>query len=220
MTNFIKNFFKAASDKIFTVKCPYCSDVINRNDYACENCRKSFPKISIVGYAVGGYKCISPFPYNGKYRNAVRNFKFNGCGVYAKQLAFMIVCSINKEYPEEIFDIVTCVPMHKSSLAQRGYNQAELLAKSCAQLMNLPYVDALVKHKKNKTQHSIKAGERAKNVKGVYKIAGKHIVENKRILLIDDIITTGNTLGECAKILSNAGSGKICCATVCAVMTG
>lgn len=217
MTDSIKKFLSWTADKIFTVRCPYCSAVIDRKEYACEKCRKDFPSAAVFRYAVGGYKCVSPFPYSGKYRKAVWDFKFNNCGAYAKQLALKMVDSIFEVYKEESFDIVTCVPMHKSSLKQRGYNQAMLLAKCCAEIMNLPYEDTLIKHKKNKAQHSIKASERAENVKGVYKIADKNIVENKRILLIDDIITTGSTLGECAKILSKSGSVKVCCATVCAV---
>lgn len=105
--------------------------------------------------------------------------------------------------------------MHKDTLRKRGYNQAELLARECARLLGIEYADLLVKTKKNKTQHSIKAAERAKNVIGVYSPINKNLIKGKRILIIDDIITTGSTLGECARILNKCKCGEICCCTLC-----
>jgi ComF family protein len=129
----------------------------------------------------------------------------------------MIAQSVREVFPDEQFDFVTCVPMHKKSFKERGYNQAELLAKECAKFLSLPYVDTLEKFKENKTQHSVSGKERAQNVRGVYRIIEKDRVAGKKILIIDDIITTGNTLGECARIISKAKCTKICCATLCAV---
>ena len=123
--------------------------------------------------------------------------------------------TIKDVYRDREFDLVTCVPMHKDTLRERGYNQAELLAKECARLLGIEYADLLAKTKKNKTQHSIKAAERAKNVIGVYSPIDKNLIKGKRILIIDDIITTGSTLGECARILSKCKCGEICCCTLC-----
>lgn len=217
MTDCIKKLKAFATDILFPVRCPYCEKVIERTEYACKDCKKLFPQTSYKRHAFGGYMCSAPFPYDGIFNKAVKRFKFGNCGGYAKQLAFPIVQSILEIHTESNFDIITCVPMHKSSLKERGYNQAELLAKECAEIMNIPYVDTLEKIKKNKTQHSIKASERADNVKGVYKIIDKQIVKDKNILIIDDIITTGHTLGECSRILIKSGCSNVCCATLCTV---
>lgn len=217
MTDFIRRVKSNLADIFYTVKCPYCKNVIEKNNYACEKCAKSFPEISIIEYAVGGYKCVSPLPYKGDFANAIKRFKFRNQGVYAKQFAMLMVEKILREYKDEKFDIITCVPMHKNSLKVRKYNQAELLARQCAQILNKPYFDTLEKIKENKAQHSINSRERAKNVKGVYQVITKDLIKDKNILIIDDIITTGNTLGECAKMLEKAGCKSICCATMCAV---
>lgn len=169
----------------------------------------------LVRYATGGYICTSPFPYEKIFRNAVINFKFHNCGIYAEPLAHEMVRAIKDVYRDKDFDIVTCVPMHKDTLKERGYNQAELLARECAKLLGVEYADLLAKTKKNKTQHSIKAAERAKNVIGVYSPIDKNFIKGKRILIIDDIITTGSTLGECARILNKCKCGEICCCTLC-----
>ena len=218
MTDFIDKLKNSVKDILFPVRCPYCETVIHKTEYACEDCKKKFPSPAIIKYAVGGYKCTSPFPYDGIFKKAVKRFKFGNKGGYAKQLAFPIVQSILESYPSADFDLITCVPMHKKRLAQRGYNQAELLAKECAKIMNIPYCDTLEKYKENREQHSIKASERAKNVKGVYRIIDKELVRDKNILIIDDIITTGNTLGECAKILMKQGCKSVDCAVLCSVI--
>lgn len=218
MTDFIDKLKNSVKDILFPVRCPYCETVIHKTEYACEDCKKKFPSPAIIKYAVGGYKCTSPFPYDGIFKKAVKRFKFGNKGGYAKQLAFPIVQSILESYQGVDFDLITCVPMHKKRLAQRGYNQAELLAKECAKIMNIPYCDTLEKFKENREQHSIKASERAKNVKGVYRIINKEFVRDKNILIIDDIITTGNTLGECAKILMKKGCRSAECAVLCSVI--
>lgn len=162
MTHFIKKVFGTIKGFFFTVRCPYCGRVIEPNKSCCDKCRKEFPEMPLVRYATGGYICTSPFPYDGIFRRAVLNFKFHNCGAYAELLSHEMVRSIKDVYRDREFDLVTCVPMHKDTLRKRGYNQAELLAKECARILGIEYADLLAKTKKNKTQHSIKAAERAK----------------------------------------------------------
>ena len=204
-------------EMLFPARCPYCGKVIDKDDYACSDCKKLFPNSSNLKYAFGNYICSAPFYYDGIFSKAVKKFKFGNCGGYAKQLSFMIVQGVLEIHKEINFDIITCVPMHKDDQRKRGYNQAELLARECAKIMNIPYVDTLEKFKKNKVQHSIKANERAKNVRGVYRLIQKDIVKGKNILIIDDIITTGHTLGECSRILKKGKCKSIKCAVVCSV---
>lgn len=218
MMDFIKNTKNFILHILFPTRCPYCNSVINPEDYACEECKKKFPKTDIIKYAYGGYKCCSPFPYNDIFASAVKNFKFHNLGGNAKQLAFVMVQSIIQSYNISDFDIITCVPMHKRMIKQRGYNQAELLAKECAEILGIPFVQTLEKYKENTAQHSIKASLRADNVRGVYRLVNKNIAKGKNILIIDDIITTGHTLGECAKILTKGKCKSVNCAVLCSVV--
>lgn len=217
MTDFIKRARERFADILYTVKCPYCRKVIDKSKCACDNCSKTFPDIAIKKFAVGGYMCVSPLRYDGIFAAAVKRFKFRNQGVYAKQFAMLMCKTIQREYKVEKYDIITCVPMHKNALKVRRYNQAELLARQCSEILKIPYADTLEKIKENKTQHSIKGAERAKNVKGVYRVISKELIKDKNILIIDDIITTGNTLGECARMLEKAECRSISCATICAV---
>lgn len=217
MTDFIHKLKENITDILFPVRCPYCEKIIDKNEYACESCKKQFPAPSIKKYCVGGFPCTAPFPYEGIFKKAITNFKFKNCGSYSKQLSFVLVQSIFESFPENTFDIITCVPMHKKHIKKRGYNQAKLLAFECSKIMNIPYADTLRKFKENKIQHTLKSKERAANVKGVYKVTDNELIKGKRILIIDDIITTGNTLGECARVLIKGGCESVNCAVVCAV---
>ncbi len=213
----IKRVKAYLKDIFFPVRCPYCQCVIDRDEYACEKCKKQFPSASFKRYAIGGYFCAAAFPYNGIFATSVKRFKFSNRGGYAKQLAFPIVQSILEIHKSVHFDVITCVPMHKTMLKKRRYNQAELLARECAEIMNIPYADTLEKYKMNKAQHSIKAAEREKNVRGVYRANDRNFLQGKSVLIIDDIITTGHTLGECSRILMKSGCKSVACAVLCTV---
>lgn len=217
MMIFIKKALSFAADLFFTVRCPFCEAAIYRTEIACEKCSSLLPKEPYLKYISDDLCCVSALTYDGKFKKAVHNLKFYGKGSYAKQLAPIIVEAVYNILPDNDFDIITCVPMHKSALYERRYNQAELLARHCARLMNIPYCDTLIKYKENMAQHNIKARDRVKNVKGVYKISEKQSVTGKQILLIDDVITTGSTLKECASILTAAGCSNVFCATLCTV---
>lgn len=129
MTDFIDKLKNSAKDILFPVRCPYCETVIHKTEYACENCKKKFPSPAIIKYAVGGYKCTSPFPYDGIFKKAVKKFKFGNKGGYAKQLAFPMVQSILESYQGVNFDLITCVPMHKKASCSKGLQSGRAACK-------------------------------------------------------------------------------------------
>ena len=173
--------------------------------------------ININQYAKGGFRCVSPVPYDGVFEDAVKNFKFRNKRQYYFQLAEMMADSVNKEYFYD-FDLVTYVPLHPKKLKFRGFNQSELLAKGVSENLEIPLVTTLRKTRNNLPQHKLKAPKREENVKGAYKIINKKLVEGKNILLVDDVVTTTNTLGECAKILDYNLAANVCCVTFAATV--
>ena len=107
------------------------------------------------------------------------------------------ICRIIKSY-----DIIVPVPIHKKRKNERGYNQSELIAKEIAKnIKEIKYQNPLKKIKNNERQSELKKYQRKQNVKNVYEIQKKQIIQDKRIILFDDIYTTGSTVNECAKIL-------------------
>lgn len=201
---------------IYPTKCPYCTKFISYDEIACKKCRDCFPKQSANRFAKGGYHCYSPFLYKDIFADSVKRFKFKNHPEYSKKLAQPLANVVSKNINNVKFDFVTCVPMHKKKLNKRGYNQAQLLGRDLAKLIDLPYIDALVKVKDNKEQHKCTKAERSQNVKGAYKALTPQIIKNKTILIVDDIVTSGYTLGECCEILKQNGAKQVYCVTVCA----
>jgi len=196
--------------------CPYCNIVIPLSKPACRDCVNIFPETTRECYSKGGYPCAAPFLYQGCFAAAVKRFKFDKHTEYAERLAEHLSAAIIKSYNNTKFDYITCVPMHTVQQNERGFNQSEILAKSASKFLNIPYADLLIKHKQNEPQHEIKEALKRENVRGVYKAVNTDKIKGNNILVIDDIITTGYTLGECCKTLKKAGAGKICCAALCA----
>lgn len=217
VTSALNRIKDLAAVALYPERCPYCGRVIESNQYACEDCKAEFPDEPVDGYALDGFRCVAPFEYINRFAEAVKAFKFSECAQYAKPLAFMVVQAALISYKELNIDCVTCVPMYREQQWERGYNQSELLAKECAKIMDIPYIAALEKYKKNKLQHTLSGRARLANVKGVYRVAEKTkpLIAGKTVLLIDDIITTGSTLSECSKTLIKSGCKEVLCAVVC-----
>lgn len=123
--------------------------------------------------------------------------------------------AVRREY-SVVFDFVTCVPLSAKGRRKRGYNQAALLAKQTALHLHLPYKATLIKIRENTAQHSLPKAMRWENVQGVYAPRRKTLLNGKSVLLIDDIVTTGNTLRECAHVLEKSGA-TVWCATLASV---
>lgn len=210
------DLFNSIISLFYPDRCPYCNRVIPHKDIACEKCRQDFPDYIFKRYAKGGYYCYSPFAYSDNFKSAVKRFKFRNHPEYSKKLVYPMADILKENVTDVDFDFVSYVPMHRKKLNTRGYNQAQLLAKDLGKVLNLPCEDTLVKIKENKEQHTCKKEDRYKNVKGVYKATKSENIKGKTILLVDDIVTTGNTLGECCRILKKSGAKEIYCVTVCA----
>ncbi len=122
--------------------------------------------------------------------------------------------NISRFYKDIMFDYITYIPMYKLREKQRRYNQSKLLADDLAQTLHIRLENLLIKVKDNKPQHNLTLKFRETNIKDVYEFTNTLDIHNKTILLIDDIITSGYTLNEAAKILKLAGARHVFCATI------
>ena len=214
--------FKSLKEKILSIiyppKCMFCSDIIPSHEVICKKCWysvKSETSFRILAeFANGTVGCVSPFKYKGDVREAICRFKFYGQKSYSEFFADMIYGELLTSGLELDFDIISAVPLSKKRLKSRGYNQSEFLAITLAKKFSVPYQETLVKIKENFPQHNLPRSERIVNVKGVYAAKSAKLVRDKNILLCDDIITTGNTLRECIKILKLNGAANIVCCTI------
>ncbi len=155
-------------------------------------------------------KARSVFKYNDISGQMITGLKFQDKTPYAKTLANLMSPRLS-EFGDD-FDIITSVPLHPLKLIKRKYNQAAVLANKLARLNNKKANNLILKKVRNiKPQTSLTRKERIENVRGAIEINKKYIsdIKGKNILLVDDVMTTGATANECAKILKNSGAEKI-----------
>lgn len=193
----------------FPERCPYCRKVIKPCEIACEECVEKLPNLTFLKIIVGEHRVFAAVPYKDKYKTAILNLKANKKKQYAYQLAKLMAKRLSSEIDTSEIDVITFVPLHEDTLKERGFNQSELLAKYIGEILDIPCTKLLIKTRKTKPQHELKADKREKNVEGAFKCTDKKLVKGRKILIIDDIVTTGFTLSECAKVLTNNKADKI-----------
>lgn len=203
-------------DLLYPPKCMICGDLLGENKKCfCTECLEEYKVLGWMsrGCRIGPHEkrvsgIFSLFEYRDKIKHVIWKFKFQGKTFYSGGLAGLMA---NELQPyNELIDSIVPVPISKERFRQRGYNQTELIANDLGKLLNIP-VDrsSLCKLKNIKKQSSLKGRNRYENVIGAYGVKDIHAISGKRILLIDDVLTTGSTMGECAHLLWNAGAFEV-----------
>lgn len=237
MKGFVESFLELLYPEKNT--CFVCSDYDSSiNDkYICSDCEKKLVKIipplcikcsKPIDYASD---CLCPdcsvynksfevaksaFSYEGIIKDSIYSFKY-----YNKPYFYKFFGSCLLDYIKEIdytnFDYITSVPLHKSKMRTRGYNQSELLAKYLSDELSIPYTDVLKRTVKTTKQSQQNKEKRRKNLKGAFAVKNplkNGNIKNSSVLLVDDVYTTGSTVDECSKTLLNFGVSKVYVITI------
>lgn len=218
-------------DCLFPRRCPVCHDIVDEmGELICEKCKGKLiyvkePYCMKCGKPLSTSEkeyCIqcegnernfiegrSVFIYDDVMRKSIYSFKYNGRQEYAKFYAKEIVRQLLPKIKEWKAEAIIPIPLHKSKLIKRGYNQADLIAKELSNLTNIPvYSNYLLRTRKTENQKNLTASERGKNLKNAFKI-GQNNVKFKTTILIDDIYTTGATIMSATEVLSEYGVEKV-----------
>lgn len=208
--------------------CPECHKLNEIGEYH-KKCSKQ--------KALKGIICAAYFE-EGPIREMIHNFKYNGVTALGETLSDLMVIALARNSQisissfqsnsnEQMFKnfqienslktenckiknyVLTYVPLHWRRQAQRGYNQAEILARSIGEKLDIDVVSLLVKHKATKRQAELTGSNRRKNLSGVFSTKTGIAIKNKRIIIVDDVTTTGSTLDECAAALKSAGAKEV-----------
>jgi len=208
---------------VFPPVCGICGKLSEK--YLCNRCNLSLQKgaefqvesyITETGFRRKHFReHIYFFQYQGLIREQIINYKFNDEAYKYKAISnFILKNFILKS--EKVFqvineyDVIIPVPISTKRLKERGYNQSELIAKEIAKVLKKPMLNnCLYKNKNILAQSKLNKEEREINIQGVYSIKNEEKLLGKKILLFDDIYTTGSTANECCRILENAKSKKI-----------
>lgn len=204
-------------DLIYPPKCIFCGKLLKTQETdLCASCRQEMPRCE-YGFKRGKHyqECYCVCYYEKDVKTSVRRFKFGGQAQFATAYGKLMAMLILEKQIE--FDLITWVPISKQRLKKRGYCQTKLIAQSIAAELGTKPVELLKKIKDNPAQSSLKKfSEREKNVENAYQIICSQQLQDKTVLLVDDVITSGATLSECSRMLKKAGAKCIYCVTFAA----
>jgi ComF family protein len=143
--------------------------------------------------------------HEGIVRTRIHQFKFEGQTEWIPPLIELLeIACAGSEMP--LPELILPVPLHIKRLKERGFNQSGLLAGELARKLGVPVcLNAMVRKNWTQPQTGLTRNERLKNVRGAFELTGERRVRGRRILLVDDVFTTGTTLSECARILKKKG---------------
>jgi len=226
-----KSIFSGFLDLIYPPFCLVCEQA--GEEYLCAQCIETIDVIEApfcrkCGIPCASYHCsdcqereyyfeqaCSAGVYEGVLKNAIHQLKYKFHIAMADPLAEFMVRSFANTGFRGKFDLVIPIPIHHSRKIERGFNQAEELAwRFCKRRSIVLERDVLYKKKDTKHQANLSQDMRAVNLQGVFAVRNAEKIAGKRILLIDDVFTTGSTLNEAAKALKEAGASTVCAYTL------
>jgi len=217
----------------YPAACAVCGEAVARNEYLCGNCEARAPRIvapfcakcsePFSGAIDGEFTCtncerrqldfdaaVSAYRSRGIVRSLILQFKYHRA-LYLRDPIGRWVCEAlaDERLRRRAFDVVVPVPLHAARLRERGFNQADLLARILSTHMGVPVRPALERRRYTTTQTAFDRAERLENLRGAFRLREKVTVRDSRVLLVDDVLTTGSTLSECARVMGEAGADSV-----------
>ena len=205
----MKGPLKIALDTLYPPRCPFCRRLLDKTEKrVCRFCRKRYEGSVVRREVKNTLGCVAPFSYRDEVRLSIIRYKFWRAAIYGEAYAeFLAKCIDESGFS---CDIITWVPLSRVRLFSRGYDQARILAEATARNLGLPAARLLKKTRHTRPQSGLaSAAQRRKNASGAYCCIAPETARGKTVLLIDDIVTSGATMAECAAVLKAAGCAGV-----------
>jgi len=195
--------------------CPYCNSFFEEEEmvleHRCVRLRKPKDRKILAVRSLG--------TFDDYYQKLIHRFKYDKNIPLGKRLAQSLGQVVAQDKDFANCDLVIPVPLHRARHRERGFNQSGVLAEGISQAINLPLAKEILKRKKNtKDQTYLNAQQRTENVRDAFLVTQPARVDNKAVILVDDVMTTGATLNECARMLEKAGAKRIFAVTLAVVV--
>lgn len=241
LMGFLVRLGSASMDLFMPRRCPGCEQMSPRGpgrawcedcleglphivSPLCPVCGRPYPKSPTSEDHLCGECAVSTFAFQsarsavvhtGMVRDFIHRFKFGGQLEFAAPLAALAALAVRSGPSASSVDVVLPVPLHVKRLRERGFNQAGILARFVAKDLGVPVrMDVLLRTGWSRPQTRLSRAERLENVRHAFEVREPGAVEGRSILLVDDVFTTGTTLGECADVLRSAGAREVHAVTV------
>jgi ComF family protein len=228
---------RAVASLLYPSLCAICAEPVGEDDYLCATCSGKAPRIKppfcskcsepFAGAITDTFSCancahrtlhfeaaVCAYRSRGIVRQIVHEFKYGGQQHLRHPIAGWLAETLeDPRFSGRRFDAIVPVPLHPTRKRERGFNQAELLAALLSERAAVPSRDLLQRIRYTTTQTAFDRAERMENLHGAFRLRKNADVRGLRVLLVDDILTTGSTLSECARVLKAAGALSIHAAT-------
>jgi len=205
-----QNVCQVCWEKLIRLPYPFCVECRSfiEKESHCRQC-KDESGLGLI-YSLGNF--------DDSYQNLVYAFKYDQLVNVGIRLGAVLGEQIREDKRFAGFDFLVPVPLHPSRKRKRGFNQSEILADEISQKVGLSVLkDVLRRKKRTKDQTNLNAAQRQENVRGAFKVRDQDEILGKNIILVDDVVTTGATLKECARSLTQAGANSVLGLTVAVV---
>jgi ComF family protein len=230
----VYGFLCSAIDLLFPDECRVCDQPLHevsripvcrrclkdpqplRAEFYCVTCRTPFVnrypldeagRCALCRLGLNGFDEVYSYgAYEGTLRKLIHLFKFNGVRPLRRIFGGLLAQVLPRE---QRFDAIVPMPLHWRRRWQRGFNQSELLAQEIARRWNVPVRKLVRRARATPPQAGLTSAQRRRNVQGAFKATGKTRLDGMRILLVDDVLTTGATAGACARVLKRAGAAHV-----------
>ena len=206
------------SDLLYPEKCVLCTRILKKDELdLCHDCRIQAPECPVLHTKYPYLNSwVALWYYEENVRRSVLRYKFYGKRSYAAAYGRLLGMKLLQQ-EDMAFDLLTFIPISEKRRRKRGFDQVELLAQELGKQLGVAPQRLLQKVRDNPAQSGISGqAERRANVLGAYRVLNPEQVQGKRILLLDDVVTTGATAGECARVLLTAGAKEVHFAVIAA----
>ena len=206
----LHRFYRYMIDWLYPNVCPCCGKYIDHDADFCNDCKNNITPYTgdSVPHGLDGFAAYCEYDHN--IDDAILHFKKDPDGNSYYAFACGIAEALRKNGIIPDIDMIVPIPITKAKMKSRGYNQTELIARELRFLIDKPYENLLMKIRDTKDQKNMLGKDRSENVKDVFAVDPRvSDLTGKRLLVIDDVCTTGSTLSEAAKVLKTGGAAKV-----------
>ena len=213
---FLPRFCPSCKNKLTSTEVVVCNSCLSKIKHAdSERTEIEFARKFKNEKIIKGFTSLFVFEKEKEFQDIIHDLKYNGKFSIGIFLGKLLAASVNDKIQEWEIDLIVPIPLHHLKRAERGYNQSDFIAKGMKKILHVPVKSRLIKRTRfTETQTSMNLIERRENMKDAFALRRNKILQNKNVLLIDDVITTGATTSECGRILLLGGAANVYAASV------
>lgn len=204
----VRTICEAVIELVAPRECAACDSTPVNELWLCPACSHSLVSAETATERIGGVPLIAPLAYAGAVVDAIHRLKFGNRPDLARPLAMLVVRALRDSGTSPACFVP--VPLHPRRLAERGYNQSALLARHLARASGASVLPMLLRRTRDTPQQATLSGtERGHNVRGAFEIRSRRRHGERRLIVVDDVVTTGATAVQCIEALRDAGEAPI-----------